>query len=334
MEQAGYRDEWIPYLTEGIQQSIALGDVETTAELELQVGILYQLRSKYEQARTHLEASVRWFGGLDTSRRQASALTQLAYVARMQRRFEEAVSLIETVHQSQTSADEERAFGYYVLGLVALDQRDWPKAVDFSKQAYILWEPANQWRLMGRSLLCRGVALQEMERYSEAITVLEEAIDLFERVHDVFFKAVAQMNLGIVYNWLEHQERAISLFLSAEKIFRQVQDRYHLGLVTHNMGLSYRSLRRWAEAKEAYRQSIAIKKELDNIALMIDDMDGLGLVYLAEGNLAEAETIFQEAMSWLAQIESDPWHAYLLGMVSEHLQEVTQRITQQKKKST
>jgi tetratricopeptide (TPR) repeat protein len=326
LEQAGYRDEWMPYLEQGIRLSQQLDDGEAQAELHLQLGILYQLRSKYEEARLHFEESAKGYESINASFNKARALNRLAYVARMQRRFEEAISLVETVHLSLTEADEERAFGYYVLGLVTLDQRNWQQAVNYSRQAYELWQPANNWRMIGRSLLCRGVALQELKQYSEAINVDEQAITLFERSRDTFFKAIAQMNLGIVYKNLEQPQRALALYLSAERIFRQVQDQYHLGLVTHNMGLSYRKLGQWAKAKAAYQQSIELKQKLGNIALLVDDMDGLALVYLAEGNLEKARSIFQEAMIRLTQIEDDAWYDYLFEMVSKHLQEVGGRI--------
>ena len=331
MEQAGYRDEWMPYLEQGIEQSQMWDDAPAAAELHLQLGLLYQLRSKYDQARTHLEISADTFARVNEPSRQAQALNRLAYVVRVQRRFEEATRLVAAAHQLLEPDDEEWAFGYYVLSLVALDSRDWQQAVDFSRRAFGLWEQAVNRRMMGRSLLCRGVALQELKRYPEAIRIDEQAIALFERSRDKYLKAIAQMNLGIVYKNLEQPQQAITFYLKAEKVFRQVQDRYHLGLVTHNMGLSYRKLGHWVQAKMAYQQSTAIKQELGQIALLVDDMDGLGLVYLAEGNLIKALEIFQEAKTWLAQIEDDVYYDNLFEMVSGHLQEVTNRLEPQDK---
>ena len=71
MEQAGFRDEWIPYLQQGADQSQQIGDTEAGAELHLHLGILYQLRSKYKEARTHLEISAKAFEKLDQPRPQA-----------------------------------------------------------------------------------------------------------------------------------------------------------------------------------------------------------------------------------------------------------------------
>jgi tetratricopeptide (TPR) repeat protein len=148
MEHAGYRDEWIPYLTQGVEQCEVLGDTAAAAELRLQLGILYQLRSKYALAREQFEASATGFQQLGAHRNQARALNQLAYVARLQREFDEATSLVEIAKQLLEAQDGERAFSYYVLGLVALDKYIWQEAVDFSKMAFDLWSITDNRRMI------------------------------------------------------------------------------------------------------------------------------------------------------------------------------------------
>jgi len=329
MEQAGRRDEWIPYLEQGLQQSRQLADIETEAELHLQLGVLYQLRSKYAEARTQLEASVAGFARAEARPGQAQALHQLAYVARRQRRFPEAVRLVEAAQQLLPADDPERAFGDYVLSLVALDQWEWPTAIELSSRAFALWESAENWRMMGRSLLCRGLALQELQRYPDAINIDELAISLFEKSGDAFLKAIARMNLGIVYMHLGQFEQALTLYRPAEKVFRQVQDRFHWGLVTHNMGFSYRRLGQWAEAKAAYQQSMALKEGLGQTILVADSMDGLGQVYLAEGNPAAAQQTFADALARLVPLERDAFYDSLHRMLTAHLQDATDRLARQ-----
>lgn len=146
-------------------------------------------------------------------------MNRLAYVARMQRRFDEAVELVAQAHKLLAETDQERAFGFYVLSSVALDKRTWPQAIELSKQAFEIWESVGNWRMMGRSLLCRGVALQEAKQYPEAIKVDEQAISLFEKSQDTFLKAIAQMNLGIVYKDLDRPQQALALYIPAEKTF-------------------------------------------------------------------------------------------------------------------
>jgi tetratricopeptide (TPR) repeat protein len=191
--------------------------------------MLHQLRGRYQTARLQLETSVSVFEGLNRPRDQARALNRLAYVARFQRDFEAASKLAEQASQLLDPEDPEQAFSHFVVGLVALDERDWPKAVHFSRQAFDLWAQENNQRMMGRSLMCRGVALEKMKAYPEAMAVCEQAVALFETIQDPVYLAAAQMNLGNVYHALERFNEALECYLPAERVFRQTQDQSHSG---------------------------------------------------------------------------------------------------------
>jgi len=327
MEQAGHRDGWMPYLEQGIRQSRQLGDTVAESEFQLQLGILYQLRAKYEEARSHLETSAKGFERLKEPHNQARVLNRLAYVARLQRHFEEAISFVETAQRLLDTDDGEFAYSSFVLGLVALDKRNWPEAVRYCQQAFEPWEQADNQRMMGRSLMCLGVALERMKQYPAAIRASEQAIGLFEATQDLVYKAAVQMNLGNVYNALEQPDRALKLFLPAKKLFLRVQDHYSLAMVAHNMGIAYRKLQQWDEAQAAYALSIQHKQEMGNIVALVNSMDGLGLVYLEQSKLMEAKATFEDALTELAKIQGEPGYEQRLAMIKAHLDDVNKRIS-------
>jgi tetratricopeptide (TPR) repeat protein len=323
MEQAGFRDEWIPYLERGIYQSQQLGDLEAEAELQLQMGILCQLRNKYGEARRQLEASVRQFERLNAPHNRARALNRLAYVARFQRQFEEAAILVETACRLLEKDDPEWAYGYFVLGLIALDRRNWSEAVNFSKRAFDLWEQKNDQRMMGRCLITVGAALPSLKKYQEALTVCQQAIALFEETEDPVYQAIAQMHLGNVHLFLAQPLEALELYLPAERIFRQIQEQLRLSQLYNNIGIAYRQLRQWEKSEQAYLSSIKQYGELGNIVLRVDAMDGLGLVYLGQGHLLKAIATFKEALSQLEHVKGEPGYNHLLEVVTTHLREAS-----------
>lgn len=323
MEQAGFRDEWIPYLEQGIYQSQQLGDLAAEAELQLQLGILYQLRSKYEEARIQLESSIQGFEWLHAHRNQAQALNRLAQVAQRQRQFKEVASLVEVALRLLAEHDSERAYSYFVLALVALDKRTWPEAIECCKQAYRLWKKENNQRMMGRSLTILGAALQSMKKYDQAISVYKRAIALLGEVQDSVHKAMAQMNLGNVYLSREQADVALEFYISAQRIFQQVQDQLHLAHVNHNIGLSYRQLQQWAKAEKAYLSAINYWQQLGNIERLVNSLDGLGLVYLGEGQLENAQAIFRKGLNQLTRIEGEPGYEYWFEILTAHLDQAS-----------
>jgi tetratricopeptide (TPR) repeat protein len=329
MEQAGYRDEWMPYLAQGIQQSQALDDPEAEAELHFQLGRVYRLRAKYEEARAHFEASARGFERLNASLNQARALNRLAQVARLERRFAEATRLVEDALSLLGEQETERAYSYLVLGMVAVDKREWPGAVDFFEMSLSLWGRENNQRMMGRCLISLGAALQPMKKYHEAIDAYHQAIALFEEIQDPIHQAITQMNLGNVYYWLDQPDEALKLHLRAERIFRRAQDRFYLAHVHHNIGMAYRKLQQWERAKEAYLKSITQQEQIGNIAWLVDTMDGLGLLYLDQGQPGKAVATFEEALNRLAEIEGEPGYENLFEMLTNHLREASEKTAHQ-----
>jgi tetratricopeptide (TPR) repeat protein len=333
MEQAGFRDEWIPYLEQGVHQSQRLHDAETEAELYIQLGILFQLRGKYEVARSYLETSVKGFAALNNSHGQARACNQLAFVAQRQRRFKEATDLVETALQLLSVDDSEQAFSYFVLGMVALGKRTWPEAVDFFQKSFELWEHQNNHRMMGRTLTLLGSALNRMERYTEAIKTYQRAINLLETVDDPVHKGMAQMNLGNVYVLLSRLQEALESHLQAEKIFRKVQDQLHLAHVTHNIGMVYRRLQQWPKAEEAFGASIKLWERFNNVERLVNTMDGLGLVHFEQGHFTKAKAVFEEALNQLRRIEGEPGYDHKFNMVTSHLKETCAAMVQQQEQT-
>ncbi|MEM7344253.1 MAG: tetratricopeptide repeat protein [Chloroflexota bacterium] len=324
MEQAGFRDEWIPYLEEGLTQARFHEDQPAAAELYLQLGVLYQLRSKYDMARTHLEASIQVSEALEDAFNQARAINRLAYLARLERKFDEAESLIENSHNHLNDTNlSENAYGYYVLGLVALDKRNWEEAISFSEKALNLWEKQGNPRLMGRSLLCLSVALEKLERYSEAANKCKKADHLFGEAQDTIYQASVKINLGNVYLALKQPKEALNLYLMAKPILRKIQDKFSLIHVDHNIGMAYRQLKQWDKAEEAYLSAIRQEQKIGNIAWVINTMDELGLLYQDKEEKHRAITAFKDAIQLLPQIENDVnIYEHFRNMLIEHLRAI------------
>lgn len=325
LEQAGYRDEWMPYLEQGIHHSRLAGDTEARAELQLQLGILHELRGAYERARVQLEAGVRDFERLKRPRDQARALNRLAYLARQQHRFEEAAERVKAALELLDQGEAECGHSYLVLGAVALDRRDWQQATKLFQQSFEVWQKSQDKRMMARSLTGLGAALRALERYEEALTVYQQAEALFKEIQDQNHQAAVQVNLGNVYLSLEQPLEALKFYRPAERVLKQVQDRLRLAQVQHNIGLAHHQLKQWPQAEEAYLASIRQKQEIGIIAALVYSMDGLGLVYAEQGRWPEARAIFEQALSWLSQIKEHPRYRHLFGEITAHLQEVLEK---------
>lgn len=328
MEQAGFRDDWSRYLVRGIECSQAAGDVAGEAELRWHLGVIHQLQASYDAAEHELRASANVYEHLDDCLGQARALNRLAFVARRQRRFDQARELLKEVFALTDEGDAERAYSYLVLGALALDEEAWHDAAAHFGRAIAQLGARPDERLVAWNLTNLGLALWNAGQLEEAAVSYTQAIAVYNSaVRDPINLAVARMNLGILY-LQDRPTEAIELSLEAEKTFREAEDLLRLAKVRNNIGLACTTLQRWEEAEVAFEASIDNWRSVGDPLGIADTLDGLGQAYASQGLFAKALAVYHEALHELDKIRGEPGYAAIHAVVTEHLRQIMTRRAQ------
>lgn len=305
MEQAGHRDDWIPYLSQGVQQSRRLEDLRTEATLRWHLGVVLELQSRYDGAHEQLAASAAQFAACDDRRNQARALNRLAFIARLQRQPDQASNLIEQALALLEPDDTERAYSFIIRGALALDVRAWQHAADCFKTSIAILRPSNERRLLAWSLSNLGAASRPTGDTAQAIACYEEAIAIFVEIEDPVHLASARMNLGNVYLKAGDPQRALENYRAAEPVFRQVQETLRLASVYLNIGMACRDLGQWSESERSLQASIDLFAGLKLPEDVANGREELGLTYRAQGRSDEAAQEFAKALAILHTTGAD-----------------------------
>lgn len=319
LEQAGLRDEWIPYLQKGVVQAETLGDDGAAGELHLHLGYLLQLRNNYQAAHDSFMAAAAFAESGDREQ-QARALNRLAFLARLHPAVGDPVTLAQEALASLPPAHPERAASYVVLGWRAYDRRDWPDAVAYFEQALAIAQQQGNERQLARRLRDLAAAWQMQGKYSAALASYAEAIRRFAAIDDAYDQAVARMNLGVVHLVLGDAHAALTCFTPAEAVFLRVQDQLHLAMLYNNCGIALRLLGQWSEAEQAFLRSLALNEQVDNHLELINVTDELALTYLQQGKVALALRYLRQALDRLPQIAANPAYSYWQAKVTAHWQ--------------
>lgn len=326
MERAGHRDDWVPYLEEGIAASRRLGDAPAEAELCWHLGVILERRSNYPAARDQFAASAARFSALADRRGQARALNRLAFVACLQRESEDAKRLAAITANLVPEDDSERGYCDFVWGHVALDTDDWQAAHDHFSQALARWENGADRRMVAWGLTNLGIAKRRLGDDAGAVAAYQQAIELFNEVEDPVHEAVARMNLGNVYLMAGDAQRALEHYLAAEPVFQLVQGMLRLASVYLNIGMAYRRLQQWSDAQRTLQASITLNEQLHLPAAVANVTDELALTYQDQGLLAQAIAGFEQALRWLP---ADPVYEAQRQSIAEHLLEAQAIAAQQ-----
>jgi tetratricopeptide (TPR) repeat protein len=306
MEQAGHRDEWIELLEAALARSQAEADRAGEAILYYHLGTLYRLQARYADANLASTTSAEHYTNLGDTNGRAMAQSRHAYLAWTQRDFERARSLAEDVLSQaaeQPEAEDARAYSHLVLGVLGIEFHRWQEAHDQSQSAYLLWNQRGNRRLAATALSNQALALQQMQRYEEAIEIYRQVLELYGAIKDATGWAIAQMNLGILHRRQRSYDAALACYRQAEEIFRRTDSTLLLARIYNNEGKVYCDLGQWQEGETAYLLSIQRWQTLNNVPEQINTLDNLIDLLISQKRYEEAKLRLGEATVLLSHID-------------------------------
>ena len=319
MEQAGFREEWIPYLAKGLHAAQSVADGQAVAECALQLGLLYRLLSRFDDAYHWTTLSVDHFATLGDTRNQARTLNELGWLLHLQHQYQEAKSAVEQALQLLPEVDPERAMSYRVLGVIAIYQMDYPSAETYHRQALAMLAQQDENHRTAWCLQNLALALRWQNRYEEVFPLYTRAAAILERSGDISNLGILRMNLGSAYYYYGEPQQALSHFSKAEEIAIQLQDKIQIAKISTHVGLAYLALNAFVQAESAFQQAITTYGSLGDHGWRLNAIDGLAMTYLAGKEIAKARQILQAAIAELPLITHLPNYHYLHQTLHEHL---------------
>lgn len=321
MEMAGFREEWIPYLEKGIQCAQLIDDGMAVAECKLQIGILYRLQSRFEQARQWLVEAISHFIENGNIYGEAGALNELAWLDHLIHHYQSATETVNKALSLLTEYDHEIAMSYRIQGMIAFHNGELHDATDYHRKALKIFKQAQEQRGIAWSLQNLALALQWQNKFETAFDCYKEAIVNLIELGDVSNLGIAQMNLGSAYYQSENSLEAIKFFIKAKTIADKLNDQLQLARIHTHLGLAYLALELYAEAENAFRLSVDYYSRLEDYSWKLNAMDGLALTYLKSQRYEKAIVVLQQAIKSLPRIITMPNYKYLHDSLTKHLEE-------------
>jgi tetratricopeptide (TPR) repeat protein len=325
MEMAGFREEWIPYLEKGIQCAQRVGDELAVAECKLQIGILYRLLSRFEEARQWLAEAISHFIEHGNVNGEARVLNEVAWLDHLIHRYQNATQHAENALALLTDNHSEKAMSYRIQGMIAFYQGNLQEATSYHRKALQIFKRKQEERRVAWSLQNLAIALQWQNQFEEAFDCYKKAIAHLTRLGDISNLGIAQMNLGSAYYHSENSLEAVKYFTSAKTIAHKLNDRLQLARINTHFGLAYLSLESYGEAEKAFQTSIDYYLELKDYSWQLNAMDGLAMTYIKSQQYEKAVAILNQAIDILPRIVTVPNYEYLRGSLTKHLKEAEER---------
>jgi tetratricopeptide (TPR) repeat protein len=272
----------------------------------------------------------------------------LGAILRQLGNYTEAVACLKRSLQlyQEQNQQEEAAWSFYELAMLACDEGNLSQAADYAEQALASFEQGGNPRGRAWASLVQSVILRRSGRYREALSRSRLALTELRINGDQEGVAWASLECSRIWQALANYgealpacEEAQRLFTSlglrtgsawtlvqqaqlaleharldeaeqasalALEIFQEQSMRPGEGLVLCVRGEVRRALGDWGAARSCYEKALTIFTSLGNRVDQAQVLTALGSLVLAEGALHEAGEYFEQALSLAQEQEARP----------------------------
>ena len=306
MELLDLRVLWLPYLKEGLRQSLKQHDEE--AELSLR----YYLGNFLREANAYDEAIEQYTRGMVLAEERGDVgmkvrlLNRYAFALRRKGELDLAEEYANLALSLAENDPIEQGYSNLVLGAVRYDQRRWDSCLTYASRALEIWLKHDAGRDLAWAYTNLGVTLWRKGELEDAKKHLESGIRIFEEIGDIVHQASAKMNMGAVLIESNEPEQALSYLAEAEKVFHAIQDKRRMAMVANNLAHVYQMMGIYDDALDAFQQSVSLWQAVGEPARALNVLHSLISLLLEMGEIQHAQKLLQEAYLELASIEGHP----------------------------
>ena len=325
VELNGYWQEWIPVLQQAANHPLA-----DTYQVKLlnQLGFLYRLTGDLDRAiSVHKNAAslaeqtgeiaelARIYFNLGTNSREARAYQAAENYARL---------ASEAFAVSGTTASRNQAAIANLSGLIAHCQGSYEAALDHFNAAISLWKEAEQIAYLVRSLLNKGLSLEKLSRYEEALQVYDKATWILDDAGLELDKVAVAINRGNIHFHLGQWSQALATYQSADTIhLHRSGNLAHQATIANNLGNVFLEMDELIQATAYLEKAIGLWRQVGDNVMLSNALGTLGDVRIGQEQFSEARAYLEEALHLLNKYPNDAFAQEIKGLCTQRLADIS-----------
>ena len=298
--------------------------------LQMEVMLLYYIRFFYSYTNEYaksIESSKRLLVIMQNFRKQSLEAETLFHLGNDYQKLGNLDEARNHYHQglaiaNQIDTDAAKKLRVDILNALGLSynypQWELAKAIEICKNSLHIAKEIGYRHGEAIALTCIGKAHYwfpgEQRNFPEAINCYEQAKTIFQETGNLQGEYEALYVLQDSYNYTSQYAQAINCNQRLLTIAQSIGHHLLEARVLLDLGRSYNALGflKKEEAKNYYEQSLAIAEQIhskDAQSLQVRSLQGLGGYYRVNGNLTEAERLYQESLRTAENIGAEQWQA-------------------------
>ena len=217
---------------------------------------------------------------------------------------------------------------YTYLGVININQSDFPLALDYYQKSLKTYEKLSQSKsskdvIVGRRGMSQsygniGNVHMSLENYSQSLNYYKQAIEINKELKDDRPLATNYSNMGVIYFCQQKNTDALKYILESLKIRERLGDKAGISDCYGNLGLIYDSQKNYKKAIEFFQKGIRISEELGNKNSIANNYSNMVVVNIELKNYTKAIDCANKSLS----LSKDMGILYNQGLLYSYLSEI------------
>ncbi|KAG8955885.1 hypothetical protein FRC04_006332 [Tulasnella sp. 424] len=241
------------------------GDEWGTAECLYIIADIPRMEDRYDEAAVIYKEALAIYRKLDNQPRIASCLFFLGDMSRHQCKPESSDYLEEAL-QVYRAIDQQNGNEFHLplIADIVRMQRRWEEAVSLLQRALVICRDTGDQDGAGSCLWSIGDIRRLQHKYEEAITYLEESLGVYKKIANLDGEAKALWCIGNIHRVRGEFEDAISMLEQSLAVNRRINNQLGISTALWALGDTHRWLGRFEEAKGFLTEAKTIFAEIGN----------------------------------------------------------------------
>jgi CHAT domain-containing protein/Tfp pilus assembly protein PilF len=289
----------LEYLNEALGLWKATNDVFGEARTLDNIGLTLLEMGEPKDALSHYAGALSIWQRVGNSEGAANVLGHIARVYRVEGKSQEALLYYNQSLAIYRSLGRRRSQAEVLnnMGVVYNNLGEFKKAIEFYEQALALWEASGDQQQQGLAIGNIGRSYFLLGDRKKALKYYAVALDLTRKSGARRSEGLILQRMGDLHSALNDQARALEFYNQALTLQRAIENRAAEASVLTGIGLTYVSMKDSQKAIECFNQALALLKLIRDPREEAKALHGLSLAERAVGNLTEARSRIEEAIS-------------------------------------
>ncbi len=174
-----------------------------------------------------------------------------------------------------------KGVAYFILS-------DYSKALDYSLQAYKIFEKHNEEREMASVSSNIGAMYATTGLRIKALEAFEKSLKLSQAINSADGIATASDNIASLYFQQGNYEAALKGYQQAYEVYKDDPESQNVAVTLNNIANVYSQQENYADAITYYKNSIELHTKNQDLRGLIYPLRGLGVAYQGEGKFEDA----------------------------------------------